>query len=240
MNFSTLWRARFGALAFGALSLAPRAPAPVEVTTRDVEASNAKIESAYGALATMWTKDFQRIGERFTVPRIARYESAVYSPCGVIRPNNAEYCERNNTIYYDEVFAAGMAKRAAQALNTDGDMAAIGIIAHETGHAVAMQLGHFYRDSYDNEATADCLAGAFAKQAEKDGELEAGDVDEALYGMSLAGDPTPAPTGNARYDALIQARLARQSHGTRDQRMENFRAGFSGGPGACLEDFRGR
>jgi uncharacterized protein len=240
MQPSTLWRGRFGALAFGAMSLAPTAPAPVGVTTRDVEASNAKIASAYAALAGMWTKNFQQIGDRFVVPRVARYRDAAYSPCGIIRPNNAEYCESNNTIYYDEIFAAGMAKRAAAALNTDGDMAAIGIIAHETGHAVAMQLGHYYRTSYDNEAVADCLAGAFAKQAERDGELEAGDVDEAVYGMSLAGDPTPEPTGNARYDAMIQARLAREGHGTRDQRVHNFRTGFGGGPAACLDDFGGR
>src|SRR3954470_15763609 len=101
MNVSTLWRTRFGAIAFGAMSLAPAAPAPVEVTTRDVEASNQKIAAAYGALADMWTKNFQRIGERFVVPRIARYSSAVMSPCGVIRTNNAQYCERNNSIYYD-------------------------------------------------------------------------------------------------------------------------------------------
>jgi hypothetical protein len=240
MNVSSLWRTRFAALAFGAVPLARTAPAPVEVTTREVEASNAKIASAYSALAAMWSKNFQQIGERFVVPRIARYESSVYTPCGVIRPENAEYCNRNNTIYYDEVFTAGMAKRAARALNTDGDMAAIGIIAHEAGHAVAMQLGHVYRTSYDNESVADCLAGAFAKQAEHDGELESGDVDEALFGMALAGDPTPELTGNVRYDAMIKRRLARESHGTREQRMQNFRDGFGGGPGACLEDFRGR
>src|SRR6185312_4000629 len=230
-----LFRSRFGALAFGAMSLAPTAPAPVEVTTRDVEASNAKIRSAYGALATMWTKDFHQIGERFAVPRIARYESSIDTPCGVIRPENAEYCSRDNTIYYDEVFTAGMAKRAARALNTDGDMAAIGIIAHETGHAVAMQLGHYYRTSYDNESVADCLAGAFARQAERDGELESGDVDEALFGMALAGDPTPEPTGNGRYDAMIHRRLASESHGTKEQRVQNFRTGYGSGPGACLE-----
>jgi predicted metalloprotease len=243
MNISTLWRTRFGAIAFGAMSLAPAVPttpAPVEVTARDVEASNQKIAAAYGSLADMWTKNFQQIGERFVVPRIARYNTTVSSPCGVIRTNNAQYCERNNTVYYDEVFAAGMAKRAAQALHTDGDMAAIGIIAHETGHAVAMQLGHYWRTSYDNEAAADCLAGAFARQAQHDGSLEDGDLDEAFFGMALAGDPTPEPTGNARYDAIIQARLSRASHGTREQRTENFRDGLNGGPGACLDDFRTR
>jgi predicted metalloprotease len=132
-----------------------------------------------------------------------------------------------------------MAKLAANELGTDGDMAEVGIVAHEMGHAVAMQLGHQSRSSYENEATADCLAGAFTDQSKRDGSLEAGDEAEAFYGMSLAGDPTPEPTGNRRRDAMIQARLAQQSHGTREQRMQNFRTGLDGGARACLDDFRG-
>jgi predicted metalloprotease len=136
------------------------------------------------------------------------------------------------------VFVAGMGKAAANELGTDGDMASVGIIAHEMGHAVAMQLGYRSRSSYENESTADCLAGAFAKQSEHDGYLEKGDIEEAFYGMSLAGDPVPEPTGNPRYDAMVHARLARQSHGTKDQRMDNFRAGLNGGAKVCLSDFR--
>src|SRR6185369_4725721 len=106
--------------------------------------------------------------------------------------------------------------------------------AHEMGHAVAMQLGHASRSSYDNEATADCLAGAFAKRSQSDGSLEAGDIDEAVYGMSTAGDPTPESTGDQRLDERIARRIARSSHGTREQRMQNFRTGLDGGAGACL------
>src|SRR3954469_20924287 len=100
-----------------------------------------------------------------------------------------------------------------------------------------MQLGHRSRDSYDNESTADCLAGAFAFQAKRDKTLEDGDMEEALFGMAMAGDPTPQATGNERYDAMIQARLARQSHGTKEQRVQNFREGVNGGPAACLNEF---
>ena len=211
---------------------------PVRVTDRDIDAANQKIAGAFGDLANWWSTTFNAIGERFDTPRIARYEGDVLSACGVMSQDNAEYCPNNNTIYYDEVFVAGMQKAAANALGTDGDMAAVGIIAHEMGHAVAMQLGHEFRDSYSNEATADCLAGAFAQHAQKAGELEKGDIDEAFYGMSLSGDPTPQPTGNRRLDRMIQASLARNSHGTRDQRMQNFKSGLDGGPRACLEDFR--
>ena len=216
----------------------PNRPA-IEVTREDVAKSNEKVGMAYSALISMWTNDFNQIGQHFYAPRIARYSRAVMTACGPIGTNNAEYCPRNNTIYYDEVFVAGMAKTAASALSTDGDMAGLGIVAHEMGHAVAIQLGHESRSSYDNESTADCLAGAFAEQSKRDGSLEKGDVEEAFYGMSLAGDPTPEPTGNARRDAMIQARLARQSHGTKEQRMDNFRAGLDGGAKACLDELHG-
>jgi len=250
MRLSNVFRGRVAAAAFSVFVLAtpgsalraaqvtpPTRQPAIEVTDSDVAASNQKIAMAYGSLVKMWSTQFQHVGERFAAPRVVRYTGGVMTSCGVIMPHNAEYCPRNNTIFYDEVFVAGMAKAAANSLGTDGDMAAVGVIAHEMGHAVAIQLGPEYRSSYDNEATADCLAGTFARQAQHDGELENGDMEEAFFGMSMAGDPTPQATGNRRVDAMIQARLARESHGTKEQRMENFRAGLDGGPGACLEEF---
>jgi hypothetical protein len=210
---------------------------PIEVTPSDITASNEKIAMAYGSLVKMWTNQFQQVGQRFAAPRIARYTGGVMTSCGVIMPRNAEYCPRINTIFYDEVFVAGMAKAASNSLGTDGDMAAVGVIAHEMGHAVAIQLGYESRNSYENESTADCLAGSFTRQAQRDGELEKGDMEEAFFGMSMAGDPTPEATGNRRIDAMIHARLARESHGTKEQRMQNFRTGLDGGPGACLDEF---
>jgi predicted metalloprotease len=218
-------------------------PAPprevIEVTRQDVDASNAKVQLAYDALVQMWSADFQQIGDRFVAPQIARYRSPVRTACGVMMPNNAGYCYADNTIYFDDIFVAGQEKAAARALGTDGDMAGLGVIAHEMGHAVAMQLGHVSRASYQNEATADCLAGAFAQHASKDGSLEKGDVEEAEFGMASAGDPTPELTGNQRVDQRILARLASDSHGTQEQRVQNFREGLQGGAGACLADFRG-
>ena len=242
MNIVHWLRSRAGAAAFAVGALAPigtTKDTPVTVTRADVQWSNQKVAGAYGALVDMWTKDFNKIGERFVAPRIIRYTGAARTPCGIIEPNNAQYCSAANAIFYDEVFVAGMAKTAARQLGTDGDMTGIGIIAHETGHAVAMQLGYHSRDSYENESTADCLAGAFAYQAKRDKDLEDGDMDEAIFGMELAGDPIPRATGNERYDAMIARRIARQSHGTKEQRVQNFEDGARGGPAACLEEFRG-
>src|SRR3954468_7022128 len=72
----------------------------VELTERDVAASNDKVRAAYGDLATMWTSGFTGLGERFAAPRLLRYRGAVRSACGVMQPNNAAYCPRENAIYY--------------------------------------------------------------------------------------------------------------------------------------------
>ena len=218
------------------------APAPpsaprIEITTQELAASNAKVQAAYSALIDMWRADFKAIGERFAAPGIARYRAPIRTACGVMMPNNAGYCAADNTIYFDDIFVAAQAKVAARALGTDGDMAGLGVIAHEMGHAVAIQLGYESRVSYENESVADCLAGAFAKHAQGDGSLEAGDVEEAVFGMASAGDPTPELTGNERMDQRILARMERVGHGTRDQRVQNFRNGFDGGAGACLDEF---
>ena len=217
----------------------PTTPPTIDVSEQEVDASNRKIWAVYDALVSMWTADFKQIGEKFAAPGVARYRMRIRTPCGYLMPENAEYCAANNTIYFDDVFVAGQVKEAGQALGTDGDMAGLGIIAHEMGHAVAMQLGHAYRQSYENEATADCLAGAFTLHAKGDGSHEQGDIEEAEFGLSTAGDPAPQLTGNERVDQRILARLERVGHGTREQRVQNFRTGLSGGAGACLEEFRG-
>lgn len=206
----------------------------VRVTEADVIESNEEIRQAYGALASMWQGDFERMGRRFVVPRIYSYRGDVRSSCGVMTANNAAYCSSTNAIYFDEVFLAGQRKLAARALGTDGDMAGIGVIAHEMGHAAAIQLGIASRVTYDNEAIADCLAGTFTRHAQESGSLEEGDLEEALAGVAAAGDPDVELTGNERVDRRRTARLRMMAHGTSEQRVSNFRVGFEHGIRGCL------
>jgi predicted metalloprotease len=213
-------------------------PVRLTLTAADVRAVNEEAAAAYGALVNMWSGEFRRVGARFAAPRFVRYRGNVRTQCGVMPAANAVYCFNNNTIYYDETFLAAQTKLTGAELGTDGDMAAVGIIAHEMGHAVAMQLGFISRRTYENEAVADCLAGAFARRAGEDGSLEAGDLDEAFVAMAAAGDPEFQSTGSRRLDARRAAILAREGHGTRDQRMRNFRNGLQGGGGVCLDDLR--
>lgn len=246
-SYMTRWARQTGIALLLAVSSAATASAAApggrisvfgkDVTEADVAQSNKKLAQAYGSLVKMWTDDFSQMGRRFVAPHLVRYRGGARTACGMMGAGNAGYCSAVNAIYYDEVFVARQEKAAAMQLGTDGDMAGIGIIAHEMGHAVAIQLGEESRVSYENEATADCLAGAFALQALHDKTLEAGDLDEAFFGMAAAGDPAVELTGNRRIDNRIMARATSMAHGTSQQRTSNFKAGFDSGAGACLPEF---
>jgi predicted metalloprotease len=233
-----VFSASSGAVAVAAPAWPSATLAAADVTDDEVSASNEKVRMAFGALAAMWTADFKELGARFVTPGLLRYRGTVRTACGVMPANNAMYCPGMNAVFFDEIFVARQSKAAARQLGTDGDMVAVGIIAHEMGHAVAMQLGAESGVPYENEARADCLAGAFTQRSARDGSLERGDLEEAFFGMAAAGDPTPQLTGVRRYDDRIMLRASLMGHGTRDQRMANFEAGFDGGAGACLEEFR--
>ena len=221
-----------------AAAIGPDDPPTLRLTSRDLDETTAKVEMAYGALVDMWTAEFRNLGVRFVAPRIIRHRSAVRTTCGVIPASNASYCFGNNTIYFDDVFLAAQARLTGHALDTDGDMAAVGIIAHEMGHAVAFQLGVRSRQTYVNEAIADCLTGAFARESDRQGFLEEGDLDEAFLAMASAGDPDLELSGNRRIDSRRAARLARSAHGTREQRQQNFQTGYERGARGCLSGFR--
>lgn len=68
---------------------------------------------------------------------------------------------------------------------------------------------------FENEAAADCLAGAFTAHAGRDGSLESGDTEEAFFGLALAGDPPPRMTGDRRTDRRLRLRASLMGHGTR-------------------------
>ena len=216
----------------------PAVTAPADVSETAISASNQKVSQAYQALVALWSRRFAELGERFAAPRLYSYRGTVRTSCGVMSANNAAYCTARNAIYFDEAFLARLAGAASRELRTDGDMAAIGVVAHEMGHAVVSQLRADSPIPYENEAAADCLAGAFTRESQHDGSLEAGDLEEAFFGLAAAGDPPPELTGNRRIDARITARASLLGHGTREQRLSNFRSGFERGAGACVDRLR--
>jgi predicted metalloprotease len=71
------------------------------------------------------------------------------------------------------------------------------------------------------EQQADCLAGAYAVDAELSGWLDAGDIDEALTITEISGDPPGTAWNDPR------------AHGTGDVRIDAFMTGYNTGIAGC-------
>lgn len=130
---------------------------------------------------------------------------------------NAFYCPADQIIAWDEGFLQGQYRRY-------GDMAPVTILAHEWGHHI-QRLAGSPPFSVQAELQADCYAGAYTKYADQQGKLDEGDVDEAMYALYDAGNPS--------YDDALW--FAPNEHGAPTERAHAFNNGYiSGSPAECL------
>ena len=99
------------------------------------------------------------------------------------------YCQLDQKVYLDLSFFDELARK----LGAPGQFAQAYVIAHELGHHIQKLEGLFGRGAASSvpiELQADCLAGAWAKDADRRGIVEPGDVDAALNAASQIGDDT--------------------------------------------------
>jgi predicted metalloprotease len=159
--------------------------------------------------------------------RIVLFRGSTRSGCGTAQAAVGPfYCPNDRKVYID----LGFYDMLRQRFGAPGDFAQAYVIAHEIGHHVQDTLGllgHGRGDSVKTELQADCLAGVWAKDAETRGELENGDLSEALNAASQIGDDTL----QKREQGYVQPETF--THGTSAQRQASFRAGYDGGPRAC-------
>jgi predicted metalloprotease len=182
-----------------------------------------------------WTQEFKDSGlpePRVSYDWIPAGETGG-GACGTGGDDMAAYCPNDDTIYVSQNFATNAFNGtldqslpgASQGYGSvSGDMAVAYIVAHEYGHQGQNELGldqkYANLPTMDFELQADCYAGDWAKYANDKGELEDGDVDEALNAALAVGDFDTSNPGH---------------HGTPDQREEAWTKGFqSGDPQACM------
>ncbi len=187
-----------------------------------------------------WAKKFSAMGREYQQPRLVMYRGATRTGCGtgqsVMGPF---YCPADSTVYIDLSFYDDMKNK----LGADGDFAQGYVIAHEVGHHVQKLLGieakvrqqqqnasqtDVNRLSVRMELQADCFAGVWGNDMQKQDVLEAGDVQEALNAAEAIGDD--------RLQKQSQGRVVPDSftHGTSEQRYTWFKRGFdSGDPAQC-------
>ena len=186
-----------------------------------------------------WEKLFRAQGNGFQRAKVVLYRDAVSTGCG-----NASsavgpfYCPADQRVYLDLSFYKDMETE----LGAPGDFAWAYVIAHEVGHHVQQQLGTSTEVSrlgqeHPDEANelsvrlelqADCYSGVWAHSVFAAGDLEKGDVQEAVRASAAVGDDRlqRRAGGQVNPDSF--------THGSSEQRTEWFNRGrASGEPGDC-------
>jgi predicted metalloprotease len=213
---------------------APAGPPPEDDTTA------AFVEVVLADTEDTWGRIFANAGSRYPQPRLVLYTDAVRSACGLSSAATGPfYCPGDQQVYLDLGFL-----RELERLGAPGDFAFAYVIAHEVGHHVQKVTGIEGRVrelqsratqtlanqlSVLMELQADCYAGIWANHAAD--MLEAGDLEEGLRAAAAIGDD--------RLQRMAGQRVAPESftHGSSEQRVRWFRAGFDTGSLEACDTF---
>jgi uncharacterized protein len=186
-----------------------------------------------------WTEIFKQDGNGFQRAKVVLYRDAVSTGCGdASSAVGPFYCPTDQRVYLDLSFYNDMESK----LGAPGDFAWAYVIAHEVGHHVQEQLGtsaevsRMQRENSGDanalsvrlELQADCYAGVWAHSVFAAGDLEKGDVREAIRAAGAVGDDRlqKQATGRVNPDTF--------THGTSEQRTSWFNRGrANGSPDDC-------
>jgi hypothetical protein len=148
-------------------------------------------------------------------PKVVPIDRVLDTGCGRHGPERvAFYCQIDQSIYLNPQFLADQEAEV-------GDYAPVIVLAHEWGHHVQNLLHVVNPGGNTHELQADCLAGAFTRDAEDQGLLEPGDFLEALVMSESVGDPVWFPQDQPG------------AHGTYADRRNAVMRGFLDGSAGC-------
>ncbi len=193
----------------------------------------------------VWKDIFQKSGKTYEEPKLVLFSGAVDSACGMAGSATGPfYCPGDHKVYLDLTFFEELGSR----FGASGDFAQAYVIAHEVGHHVQNQLGiipkvHELQSRMGQternklnvmlELQADCLAGIWAHQTEKNRQfLEEGDVEEGLNAASSVGDD--------RIQKQTQGYVVPDgfTHGSSEQRVRWFKRGLEEGNFNSCDTFK--
>lgn len=184
----------------------------------------------------VWTKEFEKLGRKYTPPTLVLFTSSVQSSCGNATAEVGPfYCSADQKLYIDLSFFSTMKKQ----LGAEGDFAYAYVIAHEVGHHVEYLLGtlgkaHEQMSQLDKveankvsvklELLADYYAGVWAHYDNEEYQsLEDGDIEEAIRCAEVIGD------NYLQKKARGYVQPESFTHGTSEQRMKWLKLGIETG-----------
>ncbi|HKH17095.1 MAG TPA: neutral zinc metallopeptidase [Solirubrobacteraceae bacterium] len=196
----------------------------------------------FNSAQATWERTFSEQGENYGRAKLVLYRDGVDTRCGSASSAVGPfYCPADNYVYLDLSFYRDMERR----LQAGGDFAWAYVIAHEVGHHVQQQLGtsaqveQVRRSDPEraNEASvrlelqADCYAGVWAHTVFKAGQLDPGDIEEAMRASEAVGDDRLQEQAGRRIDPDSF------THGSSAQRRAWFERGRARGEPADCDTF---
>lgn len=231
--------------AFGTGVQAPGADDPAPIPPDQDPQRDLKEFSVYvfNDVQQTWASILDEEGDKYERAQLVLYSGAVSTGgCGgATAAAGPFYCPADSRVYLDLSFYEEMQRQ----LGAPGDFAWAYVIAHEVGHHIQNLLGTndevdgLTRDDPDRanelsvrtELQADCYAGVWAATVFAEGDLEAGDIDEAFTATEAVGDDRLARDAGRRINPDTF------THGTSEQRRKWFDAGYSSGDPASCDTF---
>jgi uncharacterized protein len=193
------------------------------------------VATVLGDTETTWGDMFKAMGKTYSAPTLVIFTNSTRSACGTATTAAGPfYCPNDSKVYIDLAFYRELQDR----FDAPGDFAEAYVVAHEVGHHVQDELGVLGKVDAERqrmseadankmsiriELQADCYAGIWARDEEKRGFIEVGDIDEALNAAAQVGDD--AIQKRERGYAVPET----FNHGTSAQRSRWFKRGYNEG-----------
>ncbi len=205
------------------------------------------VASVLAQIEDVWTKVLpEQKNIRYQAPKLVLFSGYTRSACGAAQSAMGPfYCPLDRKVYLDMSFFNDMKRK----LGGGGDFAYAYVIAHEVGHHIENQLGILPKVQEAQQAAsskaeannlsvrvelmADCLAGVWAANAQKQFQnLEQGDLEKAMATAAAIGDDRLQQQGRgyAVPDSF--------THGSSAQRQQWFTQGLKTGQVDACNTFR--
>jgi uncharacterized protein len=203
------------------------------------------VKTILGSTEDAWREIFRKNGGSYRDPKLIVFDGQTASACGRASSSTGPfYCPGDDSLYLDMAFF----RELKTEFKAPGDFAQAYVIAHEVGHHIQNLVGTMNkvtalqnrsseadsnRLSVRLELQADCYAGVWGNSVSKKGQLEVGDLEEAIRAAAGVGDD------------MIQKRTQGYvvpesfTHGSAKDRATWFMTGFKSGDLRQCNSFAG-